>query len=486
MNNSKLIGISISVFVVNLIIKVLFLTHYDIALDEPFTIFYSQKSITELYSILESENNPPLHFIFLHFWIKLFGIGAFAVRFPSVLFSSLTAIVLFTIGNRFFHVRIGLLASALFSLSTMQVFFAHEARVYPLFIFLTALSLYFFLCILESNNLKYYLLLLTCNTLLIYAHYFGFFVLITEACCFFLFFEQKQKYIKSIAMYLLLQILFYLPIFKIFITRATNSLSTGTWVAKPHISELYGNINRFLNDRFVTLVLILTILTLSIIFIKKMKSSSFRLLLEKLTKAHLLVIFFFVFPYLTMYILSLQSPMFIDRYILFTTIPLYLSIAIVIHTLSLNARSFYVSIFTILITQLCFINLKPDNNRRIKEVAELVKSNIQKANHQGKKLLVLISPAYADLSFLYHYNQTYFKRYSEYHKLLKNDGVFAINSVSDLAALNPLSYDEVLLIEAGNEFVDPNHEIRKKISSEFPIVEKKSIFEIYELYSCVK
>ncbi len=482
MNNSRLISISISVFVINLIIKILFLTHYDIALDEPFTIFNSQKSITELYSILESENNPPLHFIFLHFWIKLFGIGAFAVRFPSILFSSLTAIVLFIIGNRFFHVRIGLLASALFSLSTMQVFFAHEARVYPLFILLTALSLYFFLCILESNNKKDYLLLLTCNTLLIYAHYFGFFVLITEACCFFLFFEQKKKYLKSIAIYLLLQILFYLPIFKIFIIRATNSLSTGTWVAKPQISELYGNINRFLNDRIVTLVLSLTILTLSIIFIRKIKSTSFNLL----NKKQLLVIFFFAFPYFAMFALSMQSPIFIDRYILFTTIPLYLSIAIIIHVLCLNYYSFYISAFAVLFTQLCFINLKPDNNRRIKEVAELVKSSIQMANHQSKKLLVLISPAYADLSFLYHYNQSYFKQYNNYSSLLKDDGIFAISSIKELESLNPKSYDEVLLIEAGNEFVDPNHEIRKKISSEFPIVQKKSIFEIYELYSCIK
>jgi hypothetical protein len=70
--------------------------------------------------------------------------------------------------------------------------------------------------------------------------------------------------------------------------------------------------------------------------------------------------------------------------------------------------------------------------------------------------------------------------------LLKDDGIFAISSIKELESLNPKSYDEVLLIEAGNEFVDPNHEIRKKISSEFPIVQKKSIFEIYELYSCIK
>jgi len=46
-----------------------------------------KKGVIESWQYLEWENNPPAHYIFLHFWVKMFGEAEQAVRLSSVLFS---------------------------------------------------------------------------------------------------------------------------------------------------------------------------------------------------------------------------------------------------------------------------------------------------------------------------------------------------------------------------------------------------------------
>ncbi|MBN1198861.1 MAG: hypothetical protein JXA23_05885, partial [Bacteroidales bacterium] len=69
-----LIAIPLSILVINIIYKILFLGARDITMDEPFTIFYSQMPFREIFQMLPGENNPPLHFLLMHTWIELVGI----------------------------------------------------------------------------------------------------------------------------------------------------------------------------------------------------------------------------------------------------------------------------------------------------------------------------------------------------------------------------------------------------------------------------
>ena len=173
--------IPLLIFAVNFILKLIYLDRRDIANDEPFTIFWAQAGLKDIFRMLPTENNPPFHFFLMHFWIKLFGISALSVRFPSLLFSSFTAVIIFLIGKRFYSIFTGISAALIFTFSTMQVYFSHEARVYPLFALLTAISLYIFLIIREKPERKQlYVFLFLTNFILIYSHYFGFFVLLIE------------------------------------------------------------------------------------------------------------------------------------------------------------------------------------------------------------------------------------------------------------------------------------------------------------------
>ena len=197
--------------ILNFILKIIFLDRRDISMDEPFTIYYSQAGIPSLFEMLKNENNPPLFFLLLNFWIKVFGISAFSVRFMPFLFSTLTAPVIFFTGKRFFSVGSGIVASLIFTFSNYHLAFAHEARVYPLFVLLTCLSMYFFLSLIQNPGKKTHLyLLVIINVLLIYSHFFGFFVIgIQLLSC--LIFPETRKAVKACLQALVATLLFYLP-----------------------------------------------------------------------------------------------------------------------------------------------------------------------------------------------------------------------------------------------------------------------------------
>ncbi|MEI6853713.1 MAG: glycosyltransferase family 39 protein [Bacteroidota bacterium] len=138
----------------------------------------------------------------------MFGISAFSVRFLSVLFSSMTVVVIYLTGRKFFSFQTGIFAAFIFTLSQFHMYYAHEARVYPIFVFLTALSLYFSLYICnEPKKKSSYFYLLLANILLIYSHYFGFFVIATEFLCMFFVSNFRHIYKKMLLVFLFVKLL---------------------------------------------------------------------------------------------------------------------------------------------------------------------------------------------------------------------------------------------------------------------------------------
>ena len=142
------------VILINIYFKFFFLSEMHVKFDDAFSIFYSQQSLTELYAKLSQEANPPLYFTLLHFWIKLFGVGVVAVKSLSAIFSIGSAAVIFMIAKRYMNLLGVLVVSILFVFSNLHFDFSHEVRAFSLVFFLSSLSIYLFLRVIDCSSME--------------------------------------------------------------------------------------------------------------------------------------------------------------------------------------------------------------------------------------------------------------------------------------------------------------------------------------------
>ena len=197
----------------------------DLCLDEPFTLYHSQKSVKEIVSLCTKEPNPPLFMVLVHFWSKLVGFSEESLRILPLFISSLTAGVLYITGKRFFSFWAGLLAAGLFMFSKYFFYFSGELRMYGLMCLCTSGALFFFLKSAEEGKPRDFWFLLLCNVALIYAHYFGWFVIMIEGIS--ALFYLKNKVIFKRFIWVLLGTAFcFAPLLVVFIEQFLLSLQT--------------------------------------------------------------------------------------------------------------------------------------------------------------------------------------------------------------------------------------------------------------------
>jgi len=470
--NKKVILFTIALLLLNFILKIFFLASNDIARDEPFSIYHAQMKIPEIIAYLKMGNNPPLYEIILHFWIKLFGISAFSVRLPSLIFSCLTAWCIFKTGKFLFSFSTGAVASLVFTFATLHTYYAHEARVYPLFILLAMLSFLLLMKYLKDNKKIFLVLLCVTDILLIYAHYFGFFILFNQLLSL-LFYKQKKLNYKLIALVAGGVILSFVPMLTSFVIQLYYSVDRGTWVEPPLMNQYYGFLNIFINNKYNTFVFLALITVLVINFLIK-KNPSGHFIEKDKQKPVLLVFLWFFLPYSIMFIASFKAPMFIERYIVFTSVFYYLAIASFI-CLSKTNKILKASLILIFLAGVIIsYNIKPYNNRDISKAVSFTKDN------KTDSTLVFVCPDYDYIAFTYHYNSVFFNNYNQTKDLLAKDNVFPVSSKAEvMKILSQKRCNQVVYFQSISQFVDHKDEIYSFLSHQFDIKEKKSFFEIY-------
>ncbi len=124
------------------------------------------------------ETNPPLYQTLLFFWVKLFGVSEYAVRFPSAVFGVVSIIIALVSGGKIFGKDRALFLAALLSVSWASIRYSHEARSYSLLLMLALILMLQSQKMIARYNTKtvsnrlMFLIFLT-GLFLCYTHYFG-------------------------------------------------------------------------------------------------------------------------------------------------------------------------------------------------------------------------------------------------------------------------------------------------------------------------
>ncbi|HJX38720.1 MAG TPA: glycosyltransferase family 39 protein [Anaerolineae bacterium] len=141
--------------------------------DEGFAVHLASQSVTQLV-----EQNPvgwlPLHSFTLHYWMALVGQTPFSARLFSVVFGVLAVALLFPLGRCLGTADTGIVALSIGAFSPFLVYYAQEARVYSLWLFLSLLSSYLLLRALRDPQRVWGWVLYGASMVAaLYAHYFS-------------------------------------------------------------------------------------------------------------------------------------------------------------------------------------------------------------------------------------------------------------------------------------------------------------------------
>jgi uncharacterized membrane protein len=304
------------------VLRIWYVGKTDLGYDESFSLYMSLQSIPDAVRMLCHGDNPPLWELLLHFWIKVFGISEVAIRSISLIFSVLTIIPIYLLGEKYIQRFAGIATSLFYCFSTFSIYLAHECRVYSLIGFFTASSALLFVSIVKSPKTIKFILLTLVNLMLMYGHYLSVWIIVMEFVIALGIKPIRKKIWKPYLLHAAALILLFVPMFPVLFRRFMDSGINGTWIEKTSSPEaLYDFLWRMCNAP-VTTVLAICILTAAFIklivniFQKKQSFGNIGILS-----------LLWIVPLLVSFVLSYFTGFFLDRYFYFLFPIFYLSMA---------------------------------------------------------------------------------------------------------------------------------------------------------------
>lgn len=123
-----------SIFTLGVVLRLVDLGHAELWYDEAFSAWVASLPVDRLIITVAGDTHPPLYYLLLHGLVRLGLDNDFWLRVPSVLFSLVAIPLLYEIGHILHFSDIARLGAVGFmAISSAQIHYAQEARMYTLF-----------------------------------------------------------------------------------------------------------------------------------------------------------------------------------------------------------------------------------------------------------------------------------------------------------------------------------------------------------------
>lgn len=354
------------------------LSSESIWIDETFSLKFSR-------DINEDLGHPPLYFLFLGYWTDLFGNSEFAIRFLSVIFGSLSILLLYFFAGLLFNKKAALLSTFIFSINPFHIYLSQQARMYSLFTLFSLLSLYYFLRVLKEKKKVNYGLYFIFNLLNLYTHYFAVYVLFIEILYFILFYKNFKLKLKDFILTNLLVLILFSPQFLKIYNGFLSITSDFNYGLKPE-EYFFSIFNSFLGWNTAFTIIVFSLFLIGLLRIKNIDK-----------KLNLFGIFYVLLPLVIGFFLSFKMAI-APRHFIFI-LPIYIMF---VSKGLINIKYKWIQI--LLISGILFISgfklaedySKP-NHAQWREVVEYIEKNSQKND------IILFDAGYTQLPFDYYY-----------------------------------------------------------------------------------
>lgn len=440
-----------ALLILNLVLKLCWTGVNELAGDEPFTVYWALRPLSELFGMLRTENNPPLYFLFMHGWGQLIPLDPGWWRVPSAVFSALTVWPLFLLGNRLGGRTVGITAALLFSFSQHSYGFAHEVRAYPLFVLACTWAVWQLVRLANdadhhpSHRSRSIIWLVLANVLATWAHYFGWLMVGLEVVMVFTVPMLRNVRVKMLAAAALTGI-FSFPLLGILFSRAGSSLGHGTWVDVPSWEEPYNMVMRWSNAPVVAVIFLALIAVSFARGRMRHRGMSLPLLWCGL-------------PLIGMFLVSFLFPIYIDRYLLFASIGFYLLVAqVAVSLLPDKPLGWVLPAGCVVAMAITFFPWKSNGIHPSQVVAQVEK-------WKAGPTAVIIQPAWYDLTYAWASDPALFQGAAPLEMAMWARDQFPItgSAMPDLDS----TITTVIHIDAWAALTDPGHDVLTGLRKRF-------------------
>jgi mannosyltransferase len=141
---ARMVAMALAIFAVAFGLRVWNLAGQSFWWDEAYSTMVASQPLRDLPATLVREDfHPPLHYVILHYWMRLAGSGEFSVRFVSVWAGVLAVAAAWATARRLIGRDAGPVAAAIVALSPFLWYYSQEARMFAPVPVLGLLALYF-------------------------------------------------------------------------------------------------------------------------------------------------------------------------------------------------------------------------------------------------------------------------------------------------------------------------------------------------------
>ncbi len=143
--------------------------------------------------VFRGERSPPLYYVLIWLWSRVWGTGVIAVRSLSAVFGTITVVLAYLAGRELASRRAGLVAALLVALNPYLIWYSQEARSYGALVMFGALALYFFARARRTHARRPLAGWAIASGLALLSHYFAVFFIVPEGLLLLIWSEPARR-----------------------------------------------------------------------------------------------------------------------------------------------------------------------------------------------------------------------------------------------------------------------------------------------------
>lgn len=293
--------------------------------DEAWTAVISRLPIPEIIQVTGQDFHPPLYYLFVHVFIRLFGSSEW-IRLISTLFFALSLVAVYHLTKKLMTQAAAVVSTILVAVSPILFVYTFEARSYAMLTMMSVVSTYVFWQAVNlpgnrkkstKKTIRFLVIYAILGVLGVYTHYYMWFILASHGV-YWLLLDRRQ--FKAVFLSYLFMVVVQAPWIPVLFSQV-NSVAGDYWIGAPNerthaeylMRVMAGDVDTPWQVPLSRVMFAAVLVSPILVWFKNKR---------RVSKPYWLMWCWWLVPVLIPTLISLVMPVFFYRYLVFTSVPI--------------------------------------------------------------------------------------------------------------------------------------------------------------------